>query len=73
MSLYNIVIPLQGKMFITTKKVIAITTKVVVIRCSCNDKKVDVSRCNKIRGNRFMPHLIFVAIIGCYFFLNKSK
>ena len=36
--------------------------KVVAIRCYYNDKKVVASRCNKLRGNRFVQQKNLVAI-----------
>ena len=62
-------VPLQEeekKKLNTTKKVVVITNNIVVIRCYCNDKKDDASHCNKVRSNRFMQHLIFVAINYTY-------
>ena len=47
---------LQEKRFNTKEKVVAITTNVIVIRCYCNDKKVNASHCNKVQGNRLMQH-----------------
>ena len=46
---------LQEKMSITTEKIVA-------IRCYCNGKKVVASRCNKLRGNRFIQQKNLVAI-----------
>ena len=35
-------------------------------RCYCNDKNVNANHCNKLRGNRFMQHYIFVTISSTY-------
>ena len=39
-----------------------INYKVVAIRCYCNDKKLVATRCNKLRGNRFIQQKNLVGI-----------